>query len=54
MDNAKYHISNEVKSFAKLKKLKILFNCPYQSEFNAIEMAFNLIKVNMYKNIINK
>ena len=54
LDNATYHLSRDVKVFAESKKLKFLFNCPYKSEFNAIEMVFNLIKTNLYKEIFIK
>jgi transposase len=54
LDNASYHLSKEIKEFAKLNKLKFLFNCPYRSEFNAIEIVFNLIKSNVHKEIYKK
>jgi len=49
LDNASYHLSKDVKEFSKKNKIKILFNIPYKSEFNAIEIAFHLIKNNLYK-----
>lgn len=51
MDNASYHISKEIRKFYKEKRLKILFNCPYKSEFNSIELVFNLIKSKLNKEI---
>ena len=50
-DNAKYHLSKEVKKYFKEKKLKFLFNVPYKSNFNCIELCFNLIKNILYKEI---
>ena len=51
LDNASYHLSKDVKEFSKKNQIKILFNIPYKSEFNAIEIAFHLIKNNLYKEI---
>ena len=51
MDNASYHVSKKTKIYYKEAKLKILFNCPYKSDFNAIELVFNLIKNNLRKEI---
>ena len=53
LDNATYHTSKKTKFFCEQKKLKILFNVPYLSHFNAIELAFNVIKSNIYKAIFN-
>lgn len=51
LDNASYHLSRDMKKFYKEKKLKILFNCPYKSKFNSIELVFNLIKNKLNKEI---
>ena len=51
LDNATYHLSDDIKEFAQLQKLKFLFNLPYKSQFNAIEMVFHLIKNILYKEI---
>lgn len=51
LDNATYHCSKEIRKFAKKEKLKILFNVPYKSNFNAIELCFHLIKNRLYKEI---
>lgn len=48
-DNAKYYLSKDVKKFLKDEKLKFLFNVPYRSNFNCIELSFNLIKNKLYK-----
>ena len=50
-DNAKYHLSKDVKQFLKDQKLKFLFTVPYKSNFNCIELCFNLIKNKLYKEI---
>jgi transposase len=53
LDNATYNTSKKVKLLIKKKGLKLLFNIPYKSEFNAIEIAFHLIKNNLYNEIIS-
>ena len=42
------------KNYVKEKQLKFLFNVPYKSTFNVIEMCFHLIKNIIYKEIFNK
>jgi len=46
-----YHITKDIKEFAKKEQLKFLFNVPYKSDFNGIELIFHLIKNNIYKEI---
>lgn len=48
LDNAKIHITENVKQFCKQKHLKFLFIVPYKSQYNAIEYCFNLMKNNIY------
>ena len=48
LDNAKYHLTKNIKHFVNDNELKFLFGVPYKSTFNAIELAFNLIKNNIY------
>ena len=51
LDNATYHFSENIKKYAEKEKLKFLFNVPYKSEFNGIELVFNLIKSHLYNEI---
>lgn len=51
LDNATYHCSKDIKKYAKDEKIRILFNVPYKSTFNAIELCFHLIKNKIYKEI---
>ena len=48
LDNASYHCTNEIEKFATENKLKFLFTVPYKSEFNPIELCFNLMKNYIY------
>ena len=48
LDNAKYHLTKNIKQLVKDNELKFIFGVPYKSSFNAIELAFNLIKNNIY------
>ena len=52
MDNAKYHTTNRVKKYAYKKKMKIITNCPYYSQFNSIEFIFGVIKKKLYRILI--
>ena len=54
MDNATFHISNEVIQFFKNQKLKGLTICPYRSSFNMSELVFRYVKNIIYKNVYNK
>lgn len=54
LDNASYHLSNEIKKYVKNNKLKFFFNVPYKSNFNTIELCFHLMKNQLYKEIHNK
>lgn len=54
MDNATFHISNEVIQFFKKQKLKGLTICPYRSSFNMSELVFRYVKNIIYKNVYNK
>ena len=48
LDNASYHCTNEIEKFVTENKLKFLFTVPYKSEFNPIELCFNLMKNYIY------
>ena len=51
-DNAKCHIAKSTKKYLIEKKMKVLTNVPYYSEFNAIEFLFLNIKSHLYKILI--
>lgn len=48
LDNAKYHTSSKIEKFAEENNLKFLFTIPYKSQYNCIEYAFNLMKIDIY------
>ena len=52
MDNLSSHKTLELYNFYKERKLKILFNVPYLSQFNIIEFGFRHINNIIYKKII--
>ena len=54
MDNATYHLTKDVITFFRNKKIKGLTICPYKSSFNMIELVFRFIKNITYKNVYNK
>ena len=51
MDNLNSHKTCELFSFYKNNNIKVLFNCPYISEFNMIEYCFRYIKNLTYKRL---
>lgn len=51
LDNLKVHKTKEVISFCVEKKINLIFNVPYQSVFNAIELCFRSIKKVTYSTI---
>ena len=51
MDNLKCHYTLELFEFYYNNNLKILFNVPYNSMFNMIEIVFRYIKNITYKKI---
>ena len=53
LDNSSYHLSKQIKEYIKKNKIKFLFNVPYKSNFNAIEMCFHFFKNKIYKEIFN-
>jgi len=50
MDNHTSHISKEFLRLVK-KKIKILYNVPYESPFNCVELSFRHLKNITYKQI---
>lgn len=53
LDNAKYHKSKIVKKYLKKNKINIIYNVPYASSFNAIELLFRDLKNRLYKKIFS-
>lgn len=51
MDNLSSHLTKDLYNFYFEKKLKILFNVPYLSKFNMIEICFRALKNITYKSI---
>ena len=54
LDNLTSHLTEEMFSFYNKNNLKILFNIPYKSNFNMIELAFRNIKNLTYKKLYSK
>jgi hypothetical protein len=54
MDNLASHRTKNLINFYKERKINIIFNCVYRSNFNAIELAFRNIKFYLYKNLYEK
>lgn len=53
LDNLKVHKTEEVFKFLKQNNLCTVFNAPYMSIFNSIEISFRSIKKVVYSNIYN-
>ena len=53
LDNLPAHKTAEVYEFLKEKKICTVFNAPYKSTFNAVELAFRGIKKMTYSNLYN-
>lgn len=51
LDNLSVHLTIDLFKFYNEKGLKVLFNVPYKSNWNMIELVFRLIKNLTYKNI---
>ena len=51
LDNHSSHKTEEVVELLKEKKICVVFNAPYMSVFNAIELAFRSIKKIIYSNL---
>ena len=51
MDNFSSHLTKDLFEFYNEKKLKILFNTPYLSKFNMIELCFRELKNKIYKRL---
>lgn len=51
LDNLSAHKTSKVLKFFREKNINVLFNTPYLSEFNAIELAFRYLKKILYSKI---
>lgn len=54
LDNLSSHLTEEMFSFYNKNNLKILFNVPYKSTFNMIEIVFRNIKNLTYKKLYSR
>ena len=48
-DNAKCHLTEEVKKVVLTNYFKLITNCPYLSKFNGVEYVFRTIKAEIYQ-----
>jgi len=51
LDNLPAHATAELFKFYSEKKMKVVFNVPYLSKFNMIEICFRALKNKIYKNL---
>ena len=54
LDNLSCHKTPLLKKFYDEEKMNIIFNSPYHSNFNCIELLFRIIKKNYMKSYINE
>lgn len=52
IDNASIHKSKKAKQMYKDEKMNVIYNAPYQSQFNPIEMVFSLLRKQLNKKIV--
>lgn len=52
IDNASIHKSKLAMEIYSKNKMNVIFNAPYQSEFNPIEMVFSLLRKKLNKRIV--
>ncbi len=53
MDNYSVHKTKKLIEFYRENEINIIFNCPYSSYFNSVELAFRAIKKVLYKKLFN-
>lgn len=53
LDNLPAHKTQDVFKFLKDKQICTVFNAPYKSIFNAVELSFRAVKKITYSNIYN-
>lgn len=51
MDNLSCHRTKNLLNYYKDRKINVIFNSPYMSNFNAVEFAFGAIKIKLYNNL---
>ena len=51
LDNLNYHKTSLLKKFYDEEKMNIIFNSPYHSNFNCIELLFRIIKKKLYEKL---
>lgn len=51
MDNLSIHLTRSLFEFYQKEKLKILFNVPYLSPFNMVELCFRQMKRETYTHL---
>jgi hypothetical protein len=51
MDNARFHKGSEMIKYYKSNEIKIIFNVPYESSFDSVELSFRYIKNILYKRV---
>ena len=51
MDNLASHRTAKMMEYYNNKRINVIFNVTYRSNFNAIELAFRVIKIKIYKNL---
>ena len=49
MDNLSCHKTKKLIKYYVENKINVVFNSPYVSKFNSVELAFRTIKYNLYK-----
>ena len=53
LDNLSCHKTALLNNYYLKEKINVLFNSPYQSQFNCIELFFRLIKQKLYQKIFS-
>lgn len=53
MDNLSCHKTPKLINFFVENKINIVFNCPYMSQFNCVELYFRYIKRQLYSNLFS-
>ena len=51
MDNLASHRTAKMMEYYNNKRINVIFNVTYKYNFNAIELAFRVIKIKIYKNL---
>ena len=53
MDNLSCHKTPKLINYFVENKINIVFNCPYMSQFNCVELCFRYIKRQLYSNLFS-